>query len=79
MIRVGQLGLGKVPEKHCSSIVWVPASGCVVVVCAQVALQARLMSQALRKLAGNAAKTRTTVIFVNQIRFKVGVLHLKTC
>ena len=38
-----------------------------------VALQARLMSQALRKLAGIVHKTNTAVIFINQIRIKVGV------
>lgn len=37
-------------------------------------LQARLMSQALRKLTGIAAKTNTTVIFINQIRMKIGVM-----
>jgi recombination protein RecA len=37
-------------------------------------LQARLMSQALRKLAGIVAKSRTTVIFINQIRMKIGVM-----
>lgn len=37
-----------------------------------VALQARLMSQALRKLTGFIGKTNTTVIFINQIRMKVG-------
>jgi recombination protein RecA len=36
-------------------------------------LQARLMSQALRKLAGIVGKTKTTVIFINQIRHKIGV------
>jgi recombination protein RecA len=36
-------------------------------------LQARLMSQALRKLAGIVSKTRTVVVFINQIRFKIGV------
>lgn len=36
-------------------------------------LQARLMSQALRKLAGIVGKTHTTVIFINQIRHKIGV------
>jgi recombination protein RecA len=36
-------------------------------------LQARLMSQALRKLAGIVSKTRTVVIFINQIRYKIGV------
>lgn len=40
---------------------------------AQVGVQARLMSQALRKLTSIAAKTRTTVIFTNQIRHKIGV------
>ncbi len=39
-----------------------------------VGLQARLMSQALRKLSGTISKTNTTVIFINQIREKVGVL-----
>ncbi|MEX0795590.1 MAG: recombinase RecA [Acidimicrobiia bacterium] len=39
-----------------------------------VGLQARLMSQALRKLAGNLSKSRTTAIFVNQLREKIGVM-----
>ena len=39
-----------------------------------VGLQARLMSQALRKLTGAIAKSRTTVIFINQIRMKIGVM-----
>ncbi len=39
-----------------------------------VGLQARLMSQALRKLAGTLNKTNTTAIFINQLREKVGVL-----
>jgi len=39
-----------------------------------VGLQARLMSQALRKLAGNISKTRACVVFVNQIREKIGVM-----
>lgn len=39
-----------------------------------VGLQARLMSQAMRKLAGAISKSRTVVIFVNQIREKVGVM-----
>ena len=39
-----------------------------------VALQARLMSQALRKLAGVIGKSRTVVIFINQIRMKIGVM-----
>ncbi|PJA45586.1 recombinase RecA [Candidatus Uhrbacteria bacterium CG_4_9_14_3_um_filter_50_9] len=37
-------------------------------------LQARLMSQALRKLAGIVSKSNTTVIFINQIRMKIGVM-----
>ena len=37
-------------------------------------LQARLMSQALRKLTGIVSKSRTTVIFINQIRMKIGVM-----
>jgi recombination protein RecA len=41
---------------------------------AHVGLQARLMSQALRKLAGVVAKSRTSLIFTNQIRMKIGVL-----
>ena len=39
-----------------------------------VGLQARLMSQALRKLAGTINKTKTTAIFINQLREKVGVM-----
>ncbi|MBM3317611.1 MAG: DNA recombination/repair protein RecA, partial [Candidatus Eisenbacteria bacterium] len=41
---------------------------------AHVGLQARLMSQALRKLTGSISKSRTTVIFINQIRMKIGVM-----
>jgi recombination protein RecA len=37
-------------------------------------LQARLMSQALRKLTGSISKSRTSVIFINQIRMKIGVM-----
>lgn len=37
-------------------------------------LQARLMSQALRKLTGIVSKTKTCIIFINQIRYKIGVL-----
>jgi len=40
---------------------------------AQMGLQARLMSQALRKLTGAIGKTMTTVIFINQMRMKIGV------
>ena len=41
---------------------------------AHVGLQARLMSQALRKLAGAINKSKTTAIFINQLREKVGVM-----
>ena len=41
---------------------------------AHVGLQARLMSQALRKLTGAVSKSRTSLIFINQIREKVGVM-----
>ena len=40
-----------------------------------VGLQARLMSQALRKLAGTIAKTNCIVIFINQLRMKIGVMY----
>jgi len=39
-----------------------------------VGLQARLMSQALRKLTGSVARSRTLVIFINQLRMKIGVM-----
>jgi|TARA_B110000116_G_scaffold160764_1_gene139118 recombination protein RecA len=39
-----------------------------------VGLQARLMSQALRKMTGNVQKSNTLVIFINQIRYKIGVM-----
>ncbi len=39
-----------------------------------IGLQARLMSQALRKLSGSISKTKTTAIFINQLREKVGVM-----
>ena len=41
---------------------------------AHMGLQARLMSQALRKLTGAISKSQTTVIFINQIRMKLGVM-----
>jgi recombination protein RecA len=41
---------------------------------AHVGLQARLMSQALRKLAGVISKSKTTAIFINQLREKVGIM-----
>lgn len=41
---------------------------------AQMGLQARLMSQAMRKLTGIISKSRATVIFINQIRMKIGVM-----
>lgn len=42
---------------------------------AHVGIQARLMSQALRKLAGVANKTNTTILFINQLRLKIGVMY----
>jgi recombination protein RecA len=39
-----------------------------------VGLQARLMSQALRKLAGSISRSKTCVVFINQIRMKIGVM-----
>ena len=41
---------------------------------AQMGLQARLMSQALRKLTGIVSKSKTTLIFINQLREKIGVM-----
>jgi recombination protein RecA len=41
---------------------------------AQMGLQARLMSQAMRKLAGTISKSSTCVVFINQIRMKIGVM-----
>jgi recombination protein RecA len=41
----------------------------------QPGLQARLMSQALRKLTGSVSRSRTMVIFINQIRMKIGVMY----
>ena len=41
---------------------------------AQMGLQARLMSQALRKLAGIVAKSKTCLVFINQVREKIGVM-----
>ncbi|MFC1480700.1 recombinase RecA [Candidatus Neomarinimicrobiota bacterium] len=40
-----------------------------------VGLQARLMSQALRKLTGTVSKTQTSVVFINQVREKIGVVY----
>ncbi len=40
----------------------------------QVGLQARLMSQALRKLTGVVSKSKTTVVFTNQLRLKIGIM-----
>jgi recombination protein RecA len=39
-----------------------------------IGLQARLMSQALRKLAGNLARSNTAMVFINQVRMKIGVM-----
>ncbi|KAG6551126.1 hypothetical protein Mapa_007361 [Marchantia paleacea] len=41
----------------------------------QIGLQARLMSQALRKMSANASRAGCTLIFINQIRYKVGVMY----
>ncbi len=41
---------------------------------AHMGLQARLMSQALRKLTGTIAKTQTCVVFINQMRMRIGVM-----
>src|SRR4029079_5825838 len=41
---------------------------------AQMGLQARLMSQAMRKLTGVINRSKTTVVFVNQLRMKIGVM-----
>ena len=41
---------------------------------AHMGLQARLMSQALRKLTGTIGKTKTAIIFINQIRMKIGIV-----
>jgi recombination protein RecA len=41
---------------------------------ANVGLQARLMSQAMRKLTGSVSKSRTCIVFINQIRMKIGVM-----
>jgi recombination protein RecA len=41
---------------------------------AQMGLQARLMSQAMRKLVGAAARTKTCLVFINQVREKIGVM-----
>jgi len=40
----------------------------------QIGLQARLMSQALRKLSGIVSKTKTIIIFINQTRMKIGIM-----
>jgi len=42
--------------------------------CSHMGLQARLMSQALRKLTGIVSKSRTCLVFINQIREKIGVM-----
>lgn len=41
---------------------------------AQMGLQARLMSQALRKLTGVVSKSKTTILFTNQLRLKIGIM-----
>jgi recombination protein RecA len=41
----------------------------------QMGLQARLMSKALRKITGSISKTGSTVIFINQVRMKIGIMY----
>ncbi|XWS35020.1 hypothetical protein CRYUN_Cryun21dG0089500 [Craigia yunnanensis] len=41
----------------------------------QIGLQARLMTQALRKMSGNTSQASCTLIFLNQIRYKIGVYY----
>lgn len=41
----------------------------------QMGLQARLMSKALRKITGSLSKSQTTVIFINQLRSKIGTMY----
>ena len=41
----------------------------------QMGLQARLMSKALRKITGSLSKSRTTVLFLNQLRSKIGIMY----
>lgn len=47
----------------------------IVVARFQIGAQARLMSQALRKLATNLSRSNCTVLFLNQLRSKVGVIY----
>ena len=47
----------------------------VSILCCAVGTQARLMSQALRKLTANASKCNCTILFLNQLRHKVGVVY----
>lgn len=46
-----------------------------IIVVSAVGVQARLMSQALRKLTANASKCNCTILFLNQLRHKVGVVY----
>ena len=41
----------------------------------QMGQQAKLMSKAMRKIAGSMSKSKTTVIFINQLRSKIGVIY----
>lgn len=55
--------------------------GCFLLICrlcasAQVGLQARMLSQSLRKLVGSASKSSCTIIFINQLRYKVSLAPL---
>ncbi len=89
-VRIAQPDTGEQALEICDMLVRSGAIDCIVVdsVAAlvpraeiegeigdsSVGLQARLMSQALRKLAGSLAKSNTTCIFINQLREKIGVM-----
>src|ERR687883_506782 len=73
------LGVGGVPRGRVIEIFGPESSGKTTLALqeigeAQMGLQARLMSQALRKLTGAVAKSKTCLIFINQLREKIGVM-----
>src|SRR5919106_1723436 len=73
------LGIGGLPRGRVTEIFGPESSGKTtlalqVIAEAQMGLQARLMSQALRKLTGVVSKSNTTLIFINQLREKIGVM-----